>query len=169
MVKSCGSSDLTRPVTDLAMMSALGESKNCTSTSPLMDLTDADKGVPRKDVRPLPVKISMRAFCGNLTVTLTAAMGSVGLRTILMPSRWLVLSMTTGERANGTNGTGERDGGRGLCLVPDVWHSTKIQSLPSAARSALGEVWNFAECRTSGTRRNFEVISQFDDPLDSKT
>jgi len=55
------------------------------------------------------------------------------------------------------NGTAERDGGQGLCRVPDAWHSAKIQSLPSAKGWALSEVLDFAECCHVGTRRSLEL------------
>ena len=55
----------------------------------------------------------------------------------------------TGELANGT-------GRRKLCRVPEAWHSAKIQTSPSANLEALGEVWLFAECHTSGTRQRFK-------------
>ena len=40
-------------------------------------------------------------------------------------------------RPNRTNGTGR---GGELCRVPDLWHSAKIQSSPSARSAALGEL-----------------------------
>ena len=40
------------------------------------------------------------------------------------------------------------------CRVPDGWHSTKFESLPSARRVALGKEPNFAECCQIGTRRS---------------
>ena len=55
------------------------------------------------------------------------------------------------------NGTGERDGGRGLCRVPSRKHSAKIQSLPSAKGWALSEVLDFAACCQLGTRRSLEL------------
>jgi len=75
------------------------------------------------------------------------------------------------ERANGTNGTAERDGvenfaecqTRGtrqrfkLRRVPSWQHSAKFRALPSAATLALGEVWLFAECHAFGTRRSFKL------------
>ena len=67
--------------------------------------------------------------------------------------------------------TGERDGvenfaecqTRGtrqrfkLRRVPSCQHSAKFRALPSAARSALGEVWIFAECHASGTQQSFRL------------
>ena len=64
----------------------------------------------------------------------------------------------TGELANETANwrTGWPNGtGRKLCRVPDARHSAKIQTSPSANLVALGEVWVFAECQASGTRRSF--------------
>ena len=61
---------------------------------------------------------------------------------------------------NGTDGqvnwrTGRPNGtGRKLCRVPYARHSAKIQTSPSANLAALGEVWVFAECQASGTRRS---------------
>jgi len=63
----------------------------------------------------------------------------------------------TGELANGTANwrTGRPNGtGRKLCRVPYARHSAKIQTSPSANLAALGEVWVFAECQESGTRRS---------------
>ena len=45
-----------------------------------------------------------------------------------------------------------------LRRVPRVWHSAKFQSSPSAADLALGELWIFAECHESGTRRSSAPI-----------
>ena len=44
-----------------------------------------------------------------------------------------------------------------LRRVPDVWHSVKIQTSPSARSVALGEDRNFAECCISGTRRTLDL------------
>ena len=44
-----------------------------------------------------------------------------------------------------------------LRRVPDVWHSAKIQTSPSARSVALGEDPNFAECCISGTRRTLDL------------
>ena len=63
----------------------------------------------------------------------------------------------TAELANGTANwrTGRPNGtGRKLCRVPYARHSAKIQTSPSANLAALGEVWVFAECQASGTRRS---------------
>ena len=63
----------------------------------------------------------------------------------------------TAELANGTANwrTGRPNGtGRKLCRVPDARHSAKIQTSSSAKLAALGEVWIFAECQASGTRRS---------------
>ena len=69
-----------------------------------------------------------------------------------------------GRTANGTDGTGwERNFAecwtRGtrprskVRRVPDIQHSAKFGSSPSATRLALGEVWNFAECLVNYTRQ----------------
>ena len=66
----------------------------------------------------------------------------------------------TGELANGTANwrTGRPNGtGRKLCRVPYSRHSAKIQTSPSANLAALGEVWVFAECQASGTRRSLDL------------
>jgi len=66
----------------------------------------------------------------------------------------------TGELANGTANwrTGRPNGtGRKLCRVPYARHSAKIQTSPSANVAALGEVWVFAECQASGTRRSLDL------------
>ena len=64
-------------------------------------------------------------------------------------------------RTGRPNGTGGK-----LCRVPYARHSAKIQTsphsakfgfLPSVRRLALGEVWVFAECQASGTRRSFKL------------
>ena len=65
-------------------------------------------------------------------------------------------------RTGRANGTGDGDFAecqtRGtrqrfkVCRVLLGWHSAKFHTLPSAARSALGEIGNFAECHTTGTR-----------------
>ena len=56
---------------------------------------------------------------------------------------------------------GERNGwdgmGAELRRVLDSWHSAKIQSSPSARYTTLGEVWIFAECHASGTRRSLDL------------
>jgi len=66
-----------------------------------------------------------------------------------------------GKKMKRDGRTGEQNGwdemGAELRRVPDSWHSAKIQSSPSARYTALGEVWIFAECHTSGTRRSFKL------------
>ena len=44
-----------------------------------------------------------------------------------------------------------------LCRVPDVWHSAKSQTSPSASVAALGKARNFAECCQLGTRRSLNL------------
>ena len=58
----------------------------------------------------------------------------------------------TGRNFAETHGTRQRFK---LCRVPSWQHSAKFRALPSAATLALGEVWLFAECHASGTRRSF--------------
>ena len=42
-----------------------------------------------------------------------------------------------------------------LRRVPVWQHSAKLETSPSAASLALGEVWIFAKCHASGTRQSF--------------
>ena len=53
-----------------------------------------------------------------------------------------------------TRGTRQRSKVR---RVPDLQHSANFETLPSARRVALGEVWIFAECHAFGTRRSFKL------------
>jgi len=42
--------------------------------------------------------------------------------------------------------------------VPEAWHSAKIETSPSVVYLALGELWIFAECHESSTRRSSAPI-----------
>src|SRR6266542_1525609 len=88
---------------DLAAISALADSKNSTLISPATDVTVAEEGIPRIEIRPLLVAISTCALSGIFivmsmgTIEALEAPETFGPRTARITKPRFLLSITTDE------------------------------------------------------------------------